>query len=609
MRSFLGDCWDNYKEDFKDDWMPDANNTEEVNAAYGKIKESYDKSFVFLSKSVISGEYIMIDDVDNMLDAFMGEAMVESNPSVTESTPRVYLEYKKYCGSLAMSLKWYRSLISVAQDKFSVKASGINFGFARMERLDSKDPLSDFINLVIPVCMYDYSLPVKDSDFENFIILRTRVNVALNNSRAEIRPIYNLLLLKCNFIIRRIKSKVFSYKNDFKDETVIPSSLELGDYSNLLPPDKPSSNNTAEDCINEDDAPLMNYVELMRHYLKTVSSPEDVDKLNVVINRFNDRRDRDLGKEVFLSQQTLQKEYDSFSSNTIMNYLHNCRFSFMTKKCGLTLDEIKRELEKIKDIQHTTNINNYHPYEKAIEAVFVIIKGQLGKQEYDEVLLTDAFSELGRLITTYNDCIEWGKSRRFFPYQLPYRESIFHSDDYDMDLFIPSAYAKHIDYAELDGKLQQYKKDLDGLRLKIDLGRERNDIERIKQDIKNTDKKAYDLIALFTAVLTFLFGVVNVFTSATTSDVGVLVAKTIGLGVMLTLFMSLYLLVSPWLIQRIEWKHYFKTFRFWVGCLLVLVYMAVSFCLSLYYSTHSVAAGETQTSPSIELQESMSPDR
>lgn len=93
-------------------------------------------------------------------------------------------------------------------------------------------------------------------------------------------------------------------------------------------------------------------------------------------------------------------------------------------------------------------------------------------------------------------------------------------------------------------------------------------------------KKAYDLIAIFTAAITFLFGIVNIFINNTTLNLYQLIANTIGFGVLLLLFASLYLFISPLLIQRINWYQYLKTGRCIAGVVLIGIYAILVFTLS-----------------------------
>lgn len=145
---------------------------------------------------------------------------------------------------------------------------------------------------------------------------------------------------------------------------------------------------------------------------------------------------------------------------------------------------------------------------------------------------------------------------------------------------MPSAYAKYIDYNTLKERLEQFNRTKEYLRFRCDLSIERKEITQIKNDIKTSDKKAYDLIAIFTAAITFLFGIVNIFINNTTLNLYQLIANTIGFGVLLLLFASLYLFISPLLIQRINWYQYLKTGRCIAGVVLIGIYAILVFTLS-----------------------------
>lgn len=263
-----------------------------------------------------------------------------------------------------------------------------------------------------------------------------------------------------------------------------------------------------------------------------------------------------------------------------MNYLYNCRFSFYTQKCNPSLKQIKEELRHIENIQTRTEVQNFHPYEKAIEAIIKCVELHIDNEDFDNRLIDDKLDELDRIIELYRKSYEWSRSHQFFPFQLPFEESVYSVKDESITLFVPSAYARYIDYNTLEKQLEQFDRTKEYLRFRCDLSMERKEITQIKNDIKTSDKKAYDLIAIFTASITFLFGIVNIFINNSNLNLYQLIANTIGLGVLLSLFASLYLFISPLLIQRIDWRRYLKTGRFVVGIILIFIYVILACTLS-----------------------------
>ena len=193
--------------------------------------------------------------------------------------------------------------------------------------------------------------------------------------------------------------------------------------------------------------------------------------------------------------------------------------------------------------------------------------------------------------------LKWSEFHKFFPFQLPFEESLVYSSDYDLKLFVPSAFARNIDYKKLKEELALFKKEKDNLIFLLNLSKERREIEKIKESIKDADKKAFDTIAVFTASITFLFGTINIFMNNTTLGISMLISNTVGLGVLLLLFMSLYLLFSPLLLQKINWRKYLSTGRFLFGAIGLLF---ISLLVYFLYKNNQIISTNSDK-PSIEV--------
>ena len=98
--------------------------------------------------------------------------------------------------------------------------------------------------------------------------------------------------------------------------------------------------------------------------------------------------------------------------------------------------------------------------EMSFEELMAKLEEITTKLEKDNLNLDESvelFEELDDLLRMCEECVEWGKAHKFFPFQLPFEESLIHSDDYNIDLFVPSAYAKYIDYKEVEERIKSYK--------------------------------------------------------------------------------------------------------------------------------------------------------
>ena len=190
--------------------------------------------------------------------------------------------------------------------------------------------------------------------------------------------------------------------------------------------------------------------------------------------------------------------------------------------------------------------------------------------------MKNKFKELDRILEEYRTSIEWCKSHKFIAFQLPFEESCVYSDTYKLNLFVPSAFMNNENYDRLRESAEKYELRKQFLNILSSVTKEKKEVDNIKNSISETNKKAYDILALFSAAITFLFGTVNIFIANHDKSVLLLICNTMGLGVLLILFMCLYLLVSPVLIQRLNWKEYVKSIRFYLGIIAIIIYMGLT---------------------------------
>ncbi len=578
MGSYLEKCYQLYLDKFPDTWVDPINNDTDIKPWFDKINSFIEQGFILLSQSSICGEYINTSNFKDILSAFIEATSFEFNPLIGTDSDSNYWKISKKFESLNRSLynalRYYQSLIEFAKDKFNTENIENQYGSFRTKENTSNE-LNLFIDLTIPLCRYDYRLPVEDDNFQDLLIIRAKLKELISDSSLDVRAIYSVLLQKCNFTTRRIKKEPFDYFLDFDTENIKPMELELGSLTEFVTIDSTPLSQEKKieylEDIEKADPQLKSFVFLMRDYKKHCVDKKDILQMDHVLEKFL----RFYKSKGSLIPQTLEEKYDKFSLNSVYNFINNCRFSFFTQCDSPSLREIRKELRKIEDIQTKTGVKNFHPYEKAIKAIIHCIESHLQTSDFEDRLIDEKLEELDRLILVFEESCKWSKSHRFFPFQLPFTESLCLNEQDSLKLFIPSVYAKYIDYNELNKLLAFFKQKEEQLKFYFGLSKERKEIEQLKEGIKNTDKKAIDLIALFTAAITFLFGVVNIFVVNNDANISQLIVNTSGLGIILALFMCLYILISPLLIQRIKWKSYFKTGRFLLGALGLITYASL----------------------------------
>ena len=589
MGFILEQCYNQFIEEFPESWLP--NSSEEESVFFDKsaqIENFFETCFILLSRSIISGEYINVPNFLDVLNNFLAKTTVEYAPpslsdSGSEKVDKLLSRYRDLNYSIYNALQHYNYFVTISKNKFSTEENQYKYGFYKLKNINSTDKiLKLFPEITIPLCLFDYRFPIGEDEFQNLLISRDRLKEYISEGSSERRSVLAVLLHKCHFIIYNIKESPFYINTESSTICINPKDLDIGDYDGFIARecDSESQANELLNDISGGNPELKSFVLLMKYYKQNLANKSDIVKMDFVLKKFSDIYQIKRNSREFINPSNSVEEYNKFSLNSILNFLHNCRFSFYTQKCEPNLKQIKEELRHIENIQAKTGVRNFHPYEKAIEAIIKCIELHIEKEDFDDKLIEDKLEELGRIIILYSESYEWSRSHQFFPFQLPFEESMYCVDNESIKLFVPSAYAKYIDYNTLKERLEQFNRTKEYLRFRCDLSIERKEITQIKNDIKTSDKKAYDLIAIFTAAITFLFGIVNIFINNTTLNLYQLIANTIGFGVLLLLFASLYLFISPLLIQRINWYQYLKTGRCIAGAVLIAIYVILVFTLS-----------------------------
>lgn len=566
----LKKCYEKYVAEFGNEkWSHiDYSDSEACQDFYNRIQDFIEFSFIHLTRSILSGEYIREEEFGTVLDKFKQELADIPNPPVgpiTTLKDRIQLEVFYLGASLFNALASYESFFFLVRSKYKkADYENSNVWLKRLFRkTDRQSLLETFYNITIPICQQEYYLFIDEGQAYKILELRSSIEMMVQNTSVGVKEIYTLLLQKTAYILRRVRKEPLRYvTSNFKEEKIPTNDLDIGDYSLFEKRPVPDKDNIRI-------APFVSKMEMYRTSLKRENQIKLMDNLIAEFKRVYGayKSDPKHGKS------ELEKISDEFSWDSVYNYLYNCRFSFLTRvKKDIKLKEIKEELRVIEDIQAETSIRNFHPYEKAIQSIIDCIQRHIDMEDINDHLMEDKFSELERLISLYKECIKWCKSHTFVAYQLPFEESCVYSEKYELNLFVPSPFVNNDNYDALAKRADSYEQQYKSQKMIYAVTKEKVEIDKIKSSIKNTDKKAFDLIAIFTTAITFLFGIVNIFIANDEINLPLLICNTMGLGVLLILFMCLYLLVSPVLIQQLPWKQYIMTRRFYFGIVAIVIY-------------------------------------
>lgn len=567
---FITKCHTRYLELFPERWI-DGLNSSEVRTAFQKINQFYEDSFILLSKSILSGEYISDNNLCDEINKFIEDLSDVDFSIKDDDTGKLYKSFISLNDNLFNALRYYQNLIEISNNKFdSPKGEKKLFSSIKLKSEQRENNhLINFCKIVVSICKNDYWFPISDESliklFQLEESIKEQINLAKGNE--ELTRIYDSLLKKCDFFIKKTRKESINFSYNTFSRSVNPRQINVGTLQIFIDKERYSIltdeelNKLLED-IKKEKPKLESYVRIIRHYKESLSSYNEVKKMDDVISSF-DECYASLKINGVINTKII--EYDNFALDTIRNYIYNCRFSFITKFDEVPFCIIEDNLNKIRKIQ-TSGIKNFHPFEKGIECLIKRIEKLLAIDILTstniniEELLDKKVNKLNELIISYEEAIKWCEYRKFYPFLLPFEESVVFCND--LSVFVPSTFSRAIDYSALFLYLNEAKQKEREIRMITINFKTSNKTKKIEEIVNRSEKRTYELLALFTGIITFLFSVVNIFTVNNNSDLKLLITNTMGLGFILLLFVGLILLTSPAFLLEVPVSVYKKTLRY-----------------------------------------------
>lgn len=614
---YISQLYAEYDAEFTNTWSDDLTEDDALNS-FNVITQFIERSFVLLCKSVLTGEYISLvtyrDEVNRFKNRF---ATTDFSTDAPDSTiTKVMILYNKMNQALNKCLDCCIFLHDISKESYSLDESLSEVSKFRITNISYSAELQYlrfFIQDVMRLCNFERSLNRASANIGDIFDIRIDIQDLYDkvhlNGNSSLKSILNILLCKCNYLIKKVRSTPFSIYLDLQTEKVAPDVLDLGILSYFFDERLPeylspnSVNALRYKVFNTDvknQGMVSDIVTLMMYEQKN-SNEFTLDRM---------QRTLDLYENNHTALITNTTDYDKFAYESVRLFLHNCVFSVKAKLDDFPFDDLKTEIDNIEKLQ-TKGIKNFHPYEKVIESVSRKIAHILNKESRENA--NDDFSRISAklsllelYIEKFEEALRWCRERDYVPFILPHSESSVECKSLGINVFVSSSFARKINYDKLKLNLSKYRQDLITFKSRLEVRKEifgiseiqrtlKTEIEEdvhsrleevtelqkeLRDDAKTNERKTYELVGAFAAIVTFLFGVVSIFSTNTDKEKPFmyLVENTFALGVLLLLFLSVLFLSSPYFVERCKFKEMIKTPRFWI--LIIMISIEIGFLIS-----------------------------
>lgn len=570
---------ENYEHSFVLDWIE--------NLSWGNIREAVvscdegrrrisnfkKETFIDLATSLLEGEYIDSEKEINELHNYMLThweqehfALPVPNREVSDLKISLMREYETLDGELRFLFDQIGILLRIVGEKLVSKSNECIFNATTYE--SPEELVNDYIGilckLIIPICSFEHTLPFGIDNLRDLIKIYILLEKAINEEvDGNCKVLLEISRCKTAFLLKKSlpKDTKYDYYIDNKKHTISRSTL-------ITLPDSINEHFKSFLAFSEDEkhddnrirhiqlkcqggaASIKEYITLFDYYRKFAKQQKQIDN---VLDEFSVKYKNAI--------RDLPDGFDLYAWRTMINYIHNCRLSYLLyqRNKKLSFEELKQAIIKIDVLQQETCIQNFYPYKKSCEYLIELIKKELTNRDITNY--QEQIELLDKLIANFERTLNWCHSKHFYPIQLPV--DLCRVERLEINLILPSTFSKSIDYPKLYEKLDELKREFRLLRESLQMIEQTKELNTLKDNLKASEKKYIEIGGIFISAITFLFGTINIFTNDKASPLQMFIS-TMGLGILLILFASLLILVVN--------KNKINSFKTWFFVMIVVGY-------------------------------------
>ncbi len=570
-----------YKSSFPIDWIEDLDWS-----TYALAKKSCDQgcrlisefrkiTFISIAASLLSCEYIDKDYYFDKVNAEMRTyweqdhvTLKGKNAKINQLKANLTADYERLDNELRFLFDKYGIVLRTVREKLIESSTMCIFTATSYPTLSEnlQDYISALCHLIIPICLFEHQLPYGVDRIRELVTIYVQMDLkAQGEVDDQCKSLFKLGLYKTAFILKKTLSddSKYSYYLDNTEYIVTRDLFDLPEpinehfntfkiFNEDASYNKDEIQNIQNKCFAK-TATIKEYIKLFDYYRKNAKQQKQLDN---VLNEF---------KELYnTSTNSLADGFDLYAWRTMLNYLYNCRLSYILnhRKKKPDFDELILLVSEIDMLQQQTNIHNFYPYKKGIEYLISLIKNNISQRR--NIDYNEQVSTLETLIDNYESSLDWCKTHNFYPIQLTLSDCVV--SGLEQTLVLPSTFSKPIDYSKQFNSLSEFKSELRFIKESLQLFENTAELNTIKRSLQDSEKRFKEIGGIFVGAITFLFGTINIFTNEKASPSQMFVS-TLGLGLLLVIFAILMMFVS----NKWEWR----SFKSWTIAIALCMYTLI----------------------------------
>lgn len=518
---------------------------------YGDIQNKIKDIYKALNLSAICGEYVDKSDFENKLVDIRNQVGEIITLLSDTGTPEESKSLLNVITCITRDLELYKLQVHLFwQSINNPKLQLIDYDIINEDNTDVKDNNIQ-IDLLSEIFRTNLNLVLIDREFSFHEQLFRILNVIchkLHEYKSKVETEYiDALLHKCQILLAKFSYKddidnlllSYNYYNDKDEKVQLSVNGSICEYlKSIYTRDSKEYEHTISRLYDENPETNIHFSDFFVkcHYYKNIVKNEYL--LSELIKKF----------ETFQKGISSLSLFDKKNALSCLNYLNNCRLSFVLKQENITPTTVWHEGLKIKSVQDSTNIKNYFPFLKIAEWY----RDYLSKQTEDiaksddlirilhsfeenlwtaDKYLTDSKHNAGCFIPFkpgYNECLEEYKLKNNETVKLFINSSFIVPVDYDKEekridklhsdlirlkAIIEAHKSIHATIASLKESNKKFEQEIASLKTKSIEESERIN-NKVQLDLKDNQKSSVQILAIFAGIVIFASGTIQIFKGA-----------------------------------------------------------------------------------------------
>lgn len=528
----------------------------------------------YLSYSLLSGEYIYIEDITDSLVNIENSVKDFPNKSNTLSS-KLQAKIYEFSSSVNMSIEAYIIFIRDISNNYS--NDRLDFLFShnnQIEKIIKESNLSNKIDRVTDYFFYLISLSRIDhfpSNENNFISYLIDVEKKIRNlDLQEYSTITKNIFTKINFLKHKWKSRKF---NENPTSTIYEEDGMIKYIEDFKEINNPKLKEWADIIETQYELMSRDWKYILETRIKNYKSEIDLNKLKVLeihqlIKYYKDVKPNlvrlsQIKKHLLERTELISGEYDKYVSVVSYNYSLNNYFSLFISN-EKEFKNVNDEYLKIKD-RTKGNLNNFFLEFKYLEYVTKYLLTRINDD--DKIKYIENFEEIIENhckleVESYFNKKEWSKSNHNYIFILPFEECLVPTSELDEleHVFYASSFVLPPSVEKMEKDYIEIKKDFEKINLYINTGRyfkkEIEKIEALNNELDKKDFKSIEIISVFTAIITFVLSSIPAYRFINSVEESLLFM--LSLASALAIFITLIFFSTRDLYMK--WKSYIPVF-------------------------------------------------